>query len=254
MKKTFTLFAATLINVIAFANGSFTKLSIASLGDNNIRVMIDGRNFSTANNNNININNLTPGFHSVRILQEKRNGRRGGWFANSYEQIYNDRIYARPDYFIDIIISRFGKVYVDQQYFLDGVFGDDHHHDNDNHHGGWNGNNNNGGGYGNNNGNWNSNNRVMNQASFHQFKQTLLNESFENTRLTMAKQVIANNWFTTAMVKDLVEIFAFENNKLDLAKYAYAFTTDRNQYFQINDCFTFSNSKQELTRYIQNFR
>lgn len=42
----------------------------------------------------------------------------------------------------------------------------------------------------------------------------------------------------------------FEENKLTIAKYAYTKTADPNNYFQLNDAFTFESSIDELNAYI----
>jgi hypothetical protein len=62
------------------------------------------------------------------------------------------------------------------------------------------------------------------------------------------------NYFTSQQVKELLQLFTFENNKLDLAKYAYRKTMDRRNYYIVNDVFAFSNSKDELARYIRDYR
>lgn len=49
-------------------------------------------------------------------------------------------------------------------------------------------------------------------------------------------------------------LFSFEDTRLDLAKYAYGYTFDIGNYYQINDAFTFSSSIDELNSYIQGFR
>ena len=52
-------------------------------------------------------------------------------------------------------------------------------------------------------------------------------------------------------VKELMSLFTFENNKLELAKYAYRKTVDQKSYFQVMDALTFSSSKDELARFIR---
>lgn len=94
----------------------------------------------------------------------------------------------------------------------------------------------------------------MDNRDFNQAKETLRNEWFENTRVTSAKQIISANYFTSQQVKELLQLFTFENNKLELAKLAYSRSTDRNNYYLVNDVFTYSNSKDELARYIRDFR
>ena len=85
-------------------------------------------------------------------------------------------------------------------------------------------------------------------------KQSLRNERFENTRVTIARQMFNEHAFTAQQVKELLQEFSFENNKLDLAKYAYRNTTDRNNYYVVMDVFSFNSSKQELSNYMSNYR
>jgi hypothetical protein len=144
----------------------------------------------------------------------------------------------------DIVINRFGRAWVNQRNVNDSN-NDRNGNDNGWNNGSWNNGN---GGWS--NGNWNYT-QAMSTTSFEQFKQTLFNQAFESNRLTMAKQVISNNWFTTDQVRDLMKQFNFENNKLDLAKHAYQFTIDRNNYFVLTNELTFNTNKEALMRHIQ---
>lgn len=76
----------------------------------------------------------------------------------------------------------------------------------------------------------------------------------ENNRITSAKFIIEKNNFTTAQVKEMMMLFTFENNRLEIAKLAYNKTIDKNNYYQLNDALTFSNSKEELARFIRQSR
>lgn len=248
MKQTFTLFIAIIISTGMYAYPLFSKISISSSSNSSLRVMIDGNKYK-ANNNSIQINNLQQGYHTVKVYSQVRNNRPGSLFGNSnnYRLVYSSNVYLKPQYHLDITINRFGKAFIDEQPINAGYYDDN---DDDNN---WGDNNN----WNNNNNGWNNNdwtNRAMNTQSFDRFKESLKNESFDNTRINIAKQVINSNYFTTAQIKEVVQLFSFENNKLDIAKYAYKNTVDKQDYFTVADCFTFSNNKDELMRYIQNYR
>jgi DNA invertase Pin-like site-specific DNA recombinase len=62
------------------------------------------------------------------------------------------------------------------------------------------------------------------------------------------------SYFTSQQVKELLQLFTFENNKLELAKYAYRNTVDKRTYFIVNDVFSFGSSRDELARFIRDFR
>jgi len=72
--------------------------------------------------------------------------------------------------------------------------------------------------------------------------------------LTASKQIIDRNNFTSQQVKEMVLLFTFENNRLDIAKYSYGKTVDKGNYFIINDAFTFNNNKDALSKYIREYR
>jgi hypothetical protein len=72
--------------------------------------------------------------------------------------------------------------------------------------------------------------------------------------MATAKQIIDRNYFTSQQIKDLLLLFTFENNRLDLAKYAYGKTVDKGNYFIVNDAFTFNNNKEKLSAYIRDYK
>lgn len=94
----------------------------------------------------------------------------------------------------------------------------------------------------------------MSSSDFESAKSSIKSKSFEDSKMTMAKQVIKNNCLTTAQVKEIMEIFSFEETKLDLAKFAYDRTVDPNNYYKLNDAFTFESTIEELDKYIESHK
>lgn len=94
----------------------------------------------------------------------------------------------------------------------------------------------------------------MSPGDFQGVKQSIAGKSFDDTRLTIAKQVIASNCLLSDQVKEIMMIFTFEETRLDLAKYAYGYTFDTGNYYRLNDAFTFESSIEELSRYIDEYR
>ncbi|MEY4594852.1 MAG: hypothetical protein RIQ47_1262 [Bacteroidota bacterium] len=90
----------------------------------------------------------------------------------------------------------------------------------------------------------------MSPGDFSNFKQSVSSKDFENTKLTIAKQVIQNNCLTAQQVKETMGLFDFEATKLDFAKFAYGHTYDTGNYFVVNDAFEFESSVDELNKYI----
>lgn len=93
--------------------------------------------------------------------------------------------------------------------------------------------------------------RAMDPADFQDAKKSIADKGFEETKLTLAKQIGGSNCFNSAQVKELMGIFGFEDSKLDFAKFAYDHVVDVNNYYKVNDAFGFSSSVDELNKYIQ---
>jgi hypothetical protein len=91
---------------------------------------------------------------------------------------------------------------------------------------------------------------AMSQNDFVQLKRTINNGSFESTRLSIFKQALAYNYFTSYQVRDLMDLFWFESSKLEMAKLAYPKTIDQNNYYIVNNGFNFSSSVNELGEYV----
>jgi|DewCreStandDraft_4_1066084.scaffolds.fasta_scaffold102286_2 hypothetical protein len=94
-------------------------------------------------------------------------------------------------------------------------------------------------------------NNPMSNQSFADAKKSISSKSFESSKITVAKQVISNNCLTVAQVKEIVRLFDFESSRLEIAKFAYRYTYDKGNYYQLNDAFDFESSIDELNSYIK---
>ncbi|MBM3404244.1 MAG: DUF4476 domain-containing protein [Bacteroidetes bacterium] len=90
----------------------------------------------------------------------------------------------------------------------------------------------------------------MSVQDFGRVKQTIENQSFDDSKLKIAKQVLQSNCLLCSQVKEIMLLFSFEKTRLDFAKFAYGRTFDLGNYFQLNDAFTFESSIDELNEFI----
>lgn len=91
----------------------------------------------------------------------------------------------------------------------------------------------------------------MSAADFNDLEQSIASKKFEDSKLTMAKQVLRDRCLFVSQVKKIMLTFTFEETRLDFAKFAYPFTYDIGNYFKVNDAFTFETSIEELDEYIR---
>lgn len=247
MKKVFTILISMITVSVLFAQPAERSrpwnidkcwLTVSAYGNANLKIMVDGNNYSTrGQDGEVMVNRIRPGYHNIKVYRQKKD--RYSYDKGNYRDlqlIYDGKIYIRPQYHVDISVNRFGRAFVDERRV-----------DRENNNGyeetgyddsGWN----------------DDRDQPMDSRVFSQWISTLKNESFDNTRLLLAKQNISQNHFTTMQVKEVMQLFAFENTKLDLAKYCYKYTVDRKNYFLLNDAFSFSSSREDLARYIQSYR
>lgn len=94
----------------------------------------------------------------------------------------------------------------------------------------------------------------MSAQDFQEVKNSIASKSFDDSKLTIAKQVISSNCLLCSQVKEIMLLFTFENTRLDLAKYSYGYTYDIGNYYKLNDAFTFESSIDELNQYINGYK
>ena len=90
----------------------------------------------------------------------------------------------------------------------------------------------------------------MSPEDFSALNQTISSKTFEETKFTIAKQVLQDRCMFVSQVKQIMLQFTFEQTRLDFAKFAYDRTYDIGNYFKVNDAFTFESSIEELNEYM----
>ena len=88
---------------------------------------------------------------------------------------------------------------------------------------------------------------------FENMMHTIDDEMFESGKLRVAKQIIkTNNCMTVNQLVQILRLFDFDQNKLKLAKYAYDYVYDIENFYKVNNVFDFDSYKNKLDRYIRN--
>lgn len=230
MKRIFTLLLGSLFSLSLLAyDGS--RLSISTIGNSKVdfRVEVDGRRYDMKDHT-VTLSNLSQGNHNIRIFRVMKN--KNG-FNKKQELVYATTVFLRRGFHLDITMNRFGKALVDERKIekYDDWFdeGYDDYYDDDFA-------------------------EIMSAQEFQQVKQAISKEWLESNKLNSVKFIIDKNFFSTMQVRELMSLFSFEKNKLEVAKYAYRKTVDKHNYFQVNDQLVFSSSKEELARFLRESR
>jgi hypothetical protein len=233
METIFTLlFAVIFTSAFAYDEG---KITVSFAAKNNVQVFIDGRAYQPEDNI-VSVNNVQSGQHSIKIYRAKRAGRNNG---NKNELLYSNTVYVKPAYHVDVMVNRFGKALIDER----ALRSDNRYDDND-----WNQNND--GAYG----NGNNYNQAMSDYDFNGFIQKIKSQWFNSGKINTAKDGLTKSYFTTYQVKTVLQLFSSESDKLELAKLSYRNTVDPRNYYQLYDVFSFQSSKDDLDRYLKDYR
>ena len=246
MKTIFTLFASLLLSVSLLAADMMPKtmLTVQSAGNEDIRVVVDGRRYETSANRIV-IQDLGTGRHTIKVYKEKRNGM-FSIMGRRYELVYQSHVQVKNRSHILVNIDRNGRASMTESRLIangrNSQTGSDRYFDYER-DGRW-------GDYDYNEGYA----RAMSDREFNTVLQAIDKEWLESNKLKSALHVVKNNNFTAAQVKEMLLLFSFENNKLELAKQAYASTVDKRNYSMVYDVFSFNTSKTELDRFIQGRR
>ncbi|HEY6502345.1 MAG TPA: DUF4476 domain-containing protein [Chitinophagaceae bacterium] len=260
MKTIFTLLSSMIMSIAVLAapadktakQKSILTVKSADAGD--IRVVLDGRRFEPGFNS-VAITGVETGYHTIKIYRQRGNGM-FSIIGKRYEMVYSTSLMIKAKTHVQLTIDRFGRTSITEtkirgnrdwdrdrdgrgwdndrdrdrsfDFDHDGKFGDYDSHS----------------GY----------ERGMDDREFRLVLQSIEKEWLETNKLKSATQIVRTNNLTSAQVKQMVLMFSFESNKLDLAKLAYQNTVDKRNYFIINDAFSFNSSKDELARFIRNAR
>ena len=82
------------------------------------------------------------------------------------------------------------------------------------------------------------------------FKAELQDQSFEDDRLEALKLGLNKTCLTTAQAAQLLDLFSFDENRLEAAKYLSDRLTDRESAGELAKKLNFDSSKMEYRRYI----
>ena len=245
MKTIFTLVASLFMSIAVFAAAKTQSiLTIKSVDNANIRVVLDGKRFEP-NDNAIMFGSIDAGQHDIKIFRQRKNSffNLGG---NRYELVYNTTIDLKRRTHLFITVERNGYISMQESRIKKDWDWDDHDGNNGYSRDDDNDNDDQWGDYDSHEGYASG----MNDREFRNVLQAIDKEWLESNKVKSALQIVKTNSLTTAQVEQVLLLFSFENNKLEIAKQAYGNTVDKRNYSRLYDVFSFNSSKTELERYI----
>ncbi|MGQ9864221.1 MAG: DUF4476 domain-containing protein [Bacteroidia bacterium] len=91
----------------------------------------------------------------------------------------------------------------------------------------------------------------MTPPAFKEALATIRKNFAQEARVQMARQILQSNCLKADQVRDMLKLFYMEKDRLELAKFAYDYCADPQNYHVVNQAFYQSSSVAELSQYIQ---
>ena len=91
----------------------------------------------------------------------------------------------------------------------------------------------------------------MHGTDFSRALEAVNNNSFENSKLEAAKAFTSHNCLSVAQIRQVMDSFNFEDSKYAYATHAYNHCYNPSNYYELNDAFTFSMTKDKFNKFLQ---
>lgn len=197
-------------------------------------VSIDGRNYNK-HGSNITIGNLPEGWHTLRVykyMEYKQGGGRakllytgrvridGGTVTRCIVDIQSQRMRIKT---MDVV-----DAYVDYEAQQEKTDIDQNQNNADNY----------------------QNKNLLTRQDMADLKKNVEGTATDIDRVKLLKSVLEKKNYYSNQVREMLGWLAFESSKLEVAKWAYDRVLDKQDYWKLEDVFSFSSSKDEFNKYI----
>jgi hypothetical protein len=87
---------------------------------------------------------------------------------------------------------------------------------------------------------------AMSAMDFNDYLGAIRSKTFEDSKLSTAKAPLSSNYLTAKQIKQVMQVFTFEDSRLEFAIFAHSRCVDPGNYYQVYDAFEFELSIDDL--------
>ena len=91
---------------------------------------------------------------------------------------------------------------------------------------------------------------TTNESEFNHIKTSIDDQNFADAQMEMAKKSIQKKCFTIEQMKEIVPIFSMDDDKLEMIKYMYDYSYQKNRFYEFRGLLTFSSNQKELDEFL----
>ena len=251
MRALFILILSAAYSMTAYAGCENSTLQIHTAQHLPIKVYVDGSTGSNPPTVGVTVTGITPGRHHLKVV-EIYNDRYGERIRRT---VYNGNVDVRPSMHMDARVDEGRGVAIHdthvpcgEQYNAPPQGNDQRQGDNQQY-------------YGNNDQPVATNTAPiappvaalpphLSDGDFQQVVGTLSASPYETKRLDTLKTVIGTSQLSTDQVSQIMQLFSFESNKLEVAKMLYDHTVDKQNYSSLSANFNFDSNKEAFKKFL----
>jgi tetratricopeptide (TPR) repeat protein len=90
------------------------------------------------------------------------------------------------------------------------------------------------------------------ETEFKNIKTSIDDQTFSDDQMEMAKKHIQKKCFTIEQMKQIVNIFNMDDDKLEMIKYLYDYSHQQNRFYEFRSLLTFNGTQKELDEFLVN--
>ena len=87
---------------------------------------------------------------------------------------------------------------------------------------------------------------AMSSMDFNDYLNAIRSKTFEDSKLSTAKAPLSGNYLTAKQIKQVMQVFTFEDTRLEFAIFAHSRCVDPSNYYQVYDAFEFELTIDDL--------
>ena len=91
---------------------------------------------------------------------------------------------------------------------------------------------------------------TTNEDEFSHIKTSIDDQTFADDQMEMAKKHIQKKCFTIEQMKAIIPIFSMDDDKLEMIKYMYDYSYQKNRFYEFRGLLTFSSTQKELDEFL----
>lgn len=91
---------------------------------------------------------------------------------------------------------------------------------------------------------------VLHEREFTRLREALKKEAFDDSREKLFKLSLRNTYLSVEQLAQLLNLFSFDDRKLECAIFGYDRVADRRNFYLIRDVFRFTSTREKLDEFI----